>query len=113
LPDALARFTDFFTSLNIQFPALNAHFVLGLECLGGLLLILGLGTRLVGFLLAAHMLVAYWTGDHDALSSFSDPGRFYVGDPYTFLFASLMALIFSEGVLSLDFLIAKRLKEQA
>ena len=35
-----AKVVDFFTSLNIPFPALNAHFVSGLEFFGGILLIL-------------------------------------------------------------------------
>jgi putative oxidoreductase len=110
----MAKIADYFTSLNIPFPAASAHFIAGLEFFGGLLLILGLGTRLVGLLLAANMLVAYWTADHDALVSIlSDPGKFYVADPYTFLFASLIVLIFGAGWLSLDALILKRLKEQA
>jgi putative oxidoreductase len=68
-----------------------------------LLLILGLASRQTGFLLAANMLVAYWTADHDALISvFSDPGKFYVADPYTFLFASLIVLVFGAGALSVD-----------
>ena len=75
-------------------------FVSGLEFFGGLLLILGLASRLTGLLLAGNMLVAYWTADHEALVSiFSDPGKFYVADPYTFLFASLMVLIFGAGLL--------------
>jgi putative oxidoreductase len=110
----IAKITAFFTSLNIPFPGLNAHFIAGLEFFGGILLILGLGTRLVGFLLAANMLVAYWTADREALASiFSDPGKFYVADPYTFLFASLIVLIFGAGFLSLDHVLAKRMKEQA
>ena len=110
----LAKITDYFRSLNIPFPAANAHFIAGLEFFGGLLLIVGLGTRLVGLLLAANMMVAYWTADHDALVSIlSDPGKFYIADPYTFLFASLMVLIFGAGLLSFDALIMKRLKEQA
>ncbi len=110
----LAKITDYFTSLNIPFPAANAHFIAGLEFFGGLMLIVGLGTRLVGLLLAANMMVAYWTADHDALVSIlSDPGKFYVADPYTFLFASLLVLIFGAGWLSLDALILKRPKEQA
>jgi putative oxidoreductase len=110
----LAKITDYFRSLNIPFPAANAHFIAGLEFFGGLLLILGLGTRLVGLLLAANMMVAYWTADHDALVSIlSDPGKFYIADPYTFLFASLLVLIFGAGLLSFDALIMKRLKEQA
>lgn len=110
----LAKITDYFTSLNIPFPAASAHFIAALEFFGGLLLIVGLGTRLVGLLLAANMMVAYWTADHDALVSvLSDPGKFYIADPYTFLFASLMVLIFGAGLLSFDALIMKPLKEQA
>jgi putative oxidoreductase len=104
----IAKITDFFTSLNIPFPAFSAHFISGLEFCGGLLLILGLASRLTGFLLAANMLVAYWTADHDALISvFSDPGKFYVADPYTFLFASLMVVVFGAGFLSVDALVLR------
>jgi putative oxidoreductase len=109
----LQKITEFFTSLNIPFPAANAHFVAGLEFIGGILLILGLGSRLIGFLLAGNMLVAYWTADHEALTSiFSDPGKFYVADPFTFLFASVIILIFGAGLFSLDALLAKRFMEQ-
>src|SRR5271165_976771 len=70
---SIAKITGFFASLHIPFPAFNAHFIAGLEFFGGVLLILGLGTRLIGFLMAANMLVAYWTADREALASiFSD-----------------------------------------
>jgi len=53
----------------------------------------------------------YSTADREALSSvFSDPGKFYVADPYTFLFASWMVLIFGAGLFAVDTLIAKRVK---
>lgn len=110
----LAKITAFFMSLNIPLPSFNAHFIAGLEFFGGILLIFGLGTRLVGFLLAANMFVAYWTADREALGSiFSDPGKFYVADPYTFLFASLLVLIFGAGFLSLDRIVAERVKERS
>jgi putative oxidoreductase len=106
----LAKITGFFASLNIPFPALNAPFVSGLEFVGGILFMLGLASRPVALLLACNMLVAYWTADHDALVSiFSDPGKFYVADPYTFLFASVTILIFGAGFFSLDTLVAKQL----
>ena len=109
----IAKITDFFTSLNIPFPSASAHFISGLEFFGGILLILGLGSRLIGLLLAANMFVAYWTADHEALTSiFSDPGKFYVADPYTFLFASLMILIFGAGLFSLDEVLARKLKNK-
>jgi putative oxidoreductase len=110
----LEKITGFFASFNIPFPGVNAHFVSGLEFAGGILLILGLGSRITGLLLAGNMFVAYWTADHEALASiFSDPGKFYVADPYTFLFASLMVLIFGPGLFAVDTLIAKRVKESA
>ncbi len=102
------------TTLNIPAPALSAHFVSGLEFVGGVLLIVGLGSRITGLLLSGNMLVAYWAADREALFSiFSDPGKFYVADPYTFLFASVMVLVFGAGAISLDALLAKCLDAKA
>jgi putative oxidoreductase len=107
----LARITGFFASLNIPFPGFNAQFVSMLEFVGGIFLMFGLFSRPIAFLLACNMFVAYWTADHEALASiFSDPGKFYVADPYTFLFASLMVLVFGSGLLAVDTLVAKRLE---
>jgi putative oxidoreductase len=108
----LAKITDYFASLNIPFPAANASFVSALECVGGLLLILGLGTRFFGLLLAGDMMVAYLTADREALTSiFSDSDKFLAATPYTYLFASLMLLIFGAGLFSLDELIRRRFAE--
>jgi hypothetical protein len=64
--------------------------------------------------LTINMLVAYITADREALSSiFSDPGKFYAADPYTFLFAALVVLIFGAGFLSLDGMLARIAKERA
>ena len=105
----LAKITAFFTSLHIPFPALNACFISGLEFLSGLLLMLGLFSRPISFLMTGNMLVAYWTADRDAfLSLFSNPGKFYGADEYTFLFASLMVLIFGAGHLAVDTWLAKK-----
>lgn len=104
----LDKITSFFAGLGIPWPAFNAHFVSGLEFVGGVLLIAGLSSRLAGLLLAANMLVAYWTADREALVSlFSDPGKFYAADPYTFLFASVLVLVFGAGIFSLDTLIGR------
>jgi putative oxidoreductase len=78
-----------------------------MEFVGGILLIVGLGSRLVGFALAFDMLVAYLAADQEALRSiFSNPGKFYNADPYTFLFASLMVLIFGPGRFALDYVLS-------
>jgi putative oxidoreductase len=64
-------------------------------------------------MLTVNMLVAYVTADREALGSiFSDPGKFYAADPYTFLFASLIVLIFGAGYLSVDALFARVVAER-
>ena len=107
----LAHVTEFFSTLGIPFPALNAVFVSWVEFLGGALLILGVASRLTALVLTIDMLVAFATADREALLSvFSDPGKFYSAAPYTFLFASLLVLVFGPGWFALDTWIARRCK---
>src|ERR1700757_3116060 len=78
----LSHVKEFFGSLGIPAPGLMAPAISCLEFFGGILLIVGLGTRIIGLLLACNMLVAYVTGDLPAFKSiFSDPGKFYIADP--------------------------------
>jgi putative oxidoreductase len=99
---------DFFTQLGIPFPTFNAYFVSYLECIGGILLFLGLASRLISIPLFIDMCVAYLTADREALKSiFSDPGKFYAADPFTFWLVALIVLIFGPGKISIDYLIAK------
>ena len=99
----IPKVTGFFTSLGIPFPGLNAHFIAGLEFAGGILLVLGLASRLIALPLTINMLVAYITADREALFSvISDPDKFYAAAPYTFLVASLLVLIFGPGKFALD-----------
>lgn len=105
---SLAKVTAFFTSLGIPAPALNAYFITGLEFAGGILIMLGLGTRLFALLLTADMIVAYITADREALLSFfSSPDKFAAAAPFTFLVAFLVVLIFGPGKLALDELVAR------
>jgi putative oxidoreductase len=105
----IGKVTEFFTTLGIPMPGLNAHFIAGLELGGGILLVLGLASGPVALLLTANMLVAYITADREALFSvISDPDKFYAAAPYTFLIASLIVLIFGPGKLSVDNWIASR-----
>lgn len=100
---------EFFGSLGLPAPHLTATFVATVELVGGILLILGLMSRLTGLVLSVNMLVAYITADRMALFSiFSDPGKFYIADPFTFLFAALIVLVFGAGLFSLDALLHKR-----
>jgi putative oxidoreductase len=104
----LPHVVEYFTSLGVPAPALNAYFVSGLEFVGGILLILGLGGRLIALPLTFDMIVAYVLGDRAALLSFfSKPEDFYAAAPFTFLMASLIVLIFGSGRFSLDYLIER------
>jgi putative oxidoreductase len=108
----LPKVTGFFTSLGIPAPAFAAFSVSWLEFLGGIFLVVGLGSRFFGLLLAGDMLVAYWTASRPALFSiFSDPGKFYADDAYTFLFASTLILIFGPGRFALDELLRRRTRK--
>jgi putative oxidoreductase len=100
----IPKVVGFFTSLGIPLPAFNAYFVSSLELVGGALLFLGLGSRIIALPLTIDMLVAYIAADREALFSiFSDPGKFYASDAYTFLFASMLILIFGPGKISIDY----------
>ena len=104
----IEKVTEFFTSLGLPMPGLTAHFIASLEFVGGILLILGLASRLIAVVLTINMIMAYIIADHDALMSiFSDPDKFYAAAPYTFLFASLLVLIFGPGRFSVDGLISR------
>lgn len=107
----IGKVVNFFTELGIPAPALNAYFVSGLEFAGGLLLLLGLGSRLIALPLTVDMIAAYITADREALFSIiSNPDKFTAAAPYTFLVASLLVLIFGPGKLSLDTLLAARVR---
>ena len=104
----LPKVTEYFTSLGLPAPGQTALFVSIIELVGGILLVLGLFSRLTGLVLTVNMLVAYVTGDRDALLSiFSDPDKFSNAAPYMFLFASLLILIFGPGKISLDTLLER------
>jgi putative oxidoreductase len=105
---------EYFTSLGVPAPALNAYFISWLEVVGGILLVLGLFSRLIALPLTIDMVVAFVVGDREALGSiFSAPDKFYAATPYTFLFASLLILVFGPGKLSLDTLIVWYRKNRA
>src|SRR5271163_326124 len=106
----IGKVVGFFTNLGIPAPALNAYFVSGLEFAGGLLLLLGLGSRLIALPLTIDMIVAYITADREALFSIiSNPDKFTAAAPYTFLVASLIVLIFGPGKASIDAFLTGRL----
>ena len=78
------------------------------ECFGGLLLILGLGSRFITLIFVFEMIVAYVTSEQEALHAFfSDPDKFVAASPFLFLYAALIVFIFGPGRISIDALIFK------
>jgi putative oxidoreductase len=105
----IAPVIEFFGSLNIPFPTVNAYLAGCTECFGGLLLLVGLASRLTAIPLCFTMIVAYITADIDKVKAiFSNPDDFVTAAPFLFLFASLIILAFGPGVFSLDYLIKKK-----
>lgn len=105
----LEKVTTYFGSLGVPLPGLNAPFIAGLEFVGGILIMLGLGSRLIALLLTCDMIVAFVLGDREALLSvFSNPDKFTGAAPYNFLIVFLIVLIFGPGKVSLDALIARK-----
>lgn len=103
----IPKVVEFFTNLGIPLPGLMAPMIAGLELVGGILLVLGLGSRLIALVLTFNMLTAYVTADREALLSIiSDPDKFYAAAPFTFLVASLIVLAFGPGKLALDRVVA-------
>ncbi|HVS51594.1 MAG TPA: DoxX family protein [Opitutaceae bacterium] len=101
--------TEFFASLHIPAPKLNAIVAGSTECFGGLLLLAGLFSRPIAVPLIFTMLVAYWTNDHAALVAiFSDTDKFTGATPFLFLFACLIVFAFGPGPISLDALFFKK-----
>ena len=96
--------------IHIPFPHLNAWIVGLSECVGGLLLLAGLGARAVAAVLAFDMVVAYLTADLESVKHiWNDSDKFVSAAPFLFLFACTIILAFGPGAFSFDGLI-KRLR---
>lgn len=104
---------SFFTDLGIPFPEANAFFISRLEFWGGLLLVIGLFTRVVSGLLASSMLVALATADRDsfldALRGAGDAGLTDVVS-FVYLLFLIWLVLSGPGAVSLDALLVRRLE---
>ncbi|MEO6785664.1 MAG: DoxX family protein [Chthoniobacteraceae bacterium] len=104
-----ADVADFFQTLGIPLPGLNAWVAGGVECVGGLCLLAGFASRLMAIPLSITMIVAYLTAENAALKSiFSDPDKFTGADPFLFLLTALLVLAFGPGAFSVDRLLARK-----
>jgi len=108
----IGKVADFFVTLGIPLPTLNAYLSSSVECFGNLLLIIGLASRLAAVPVAVTMAVAYLTADLQAITSFfSDPDKFVKADPFPYFICALIVLVFGPGRFSVDALIKWKLGE--
>ena len=95
---------EFFTSIGIPMPTANAAFIATLELVGGICLMIGLGTRLFAALLSCTMVVAIMTADWKSFTAaFSDPDKGLLDvTPVPFLLFLLWLVAFGAGMFSVD-----------
>lgn len=104
-----AQVTEFFGSLHLPMAGLSAYLAGATECFGGLLLLVGLASRLTAIPLIFTMVVAYLTADPESVKNlFSDPDKFTSATPFLFLLASVLVFAFGPGVFSIDYLLARK-----
>lgn len=102
----ISDITHYFASLNIPWPKFSAYLTGATELIGGICLILGLGSRLVSLPLMVVMVTAYITTDREALLNFfENQTPVLTAAPATFLIALLVIFIFGPGRFSIDRLI--------
>lgn len=101
----LDQVITFFGELGIPAPQLQAPFVACLEFVGGILLLLGLGTRLFALPLIGTMVVAVITARHEELRNVDDLFGFI---EYLYGVMLLALAVHGPGTASLDKLIASK-----
>jgi putative oxidoreductase len=105
----IGKISDYFASLGIPLPTLNAYMAGATETFGSLLLIAGLASRLSAIPITVVMAVAYLTADFEAVTGiFSDPDKFVKADPFPYFISALIVLVFGPGKFSIDALIKWR-----
>jgi putative oxidoreductase len=109
----LSKPAQYFESLGIPFPHFSALLASCTELIGGLLLLVGLASRLISIPLMILLVTAYFTADSDAVRAiFSDPDKFLSATEFQFLFAVVIVFVFGPGALSPDALIGKYFKRR-
>jgi len=107
---------NFFTTLGIPFPELNAAFVARLEYYGGMLLLAGALTRIVALLLSSTMIVALLTADRETfVGAFLRTSEAGLSDVAPFVLGVFLSwlVIRGAGALSVDALLKRAIDKGA
>jgi putative oxidoreductase len=103
---SLPKVVEFFRSLGIPAPEIQAPFAASMEFLCGVLLLLGLCTRLASIPIIVIMLVALKTAKAGDIHELSD---LFGTSEYLYIALALWLGAYGAGPLSLDAIFAKRL----
>lgn len=102
---SLDNVTEFFQSLGIPAPGFHALVVSSVELVGGLMLIVGLGTRIASALLIGVMAVAIWTAKLSEIHGLVDLANTI---EFTYLAMFAWLLVQGPGAASIDHVVARR-----
>lgn len=98
---------DWFETINIPMPALNAYMATGTEALGVVLLVLGLGTRIISIPLIITMIVAIVTVH---LGNGFEAGNNGFEIPLYYIIMLFTLVVYGGGKLSVDSFLNKNKK---
>lgn len=101
----LDRTVSYFQGLGLPFPTVQVLLAATVELVGGALLCVGAGSRIVPVPLIFTMIVAFATAHREALYSVADYPAikpFLTAEPFLYLLAALIVLLFGPGKFSLD-----------
>jgi len=102
---------SYFEGLGLPAAGFNAFLSGAGELGGGLFLLLGLLSRPAAVVLTFNFIIAYIFGHSEAAAAlFTQPAEFIDAPAFSYLFVSLLVLLFGPGRLSLDALLAAKFK---
>lgn len=100
--------TQFFAELGLPLPHVQAILAGCTECFGGLLLLVGLASRLTAIPLIFTMIVAYLTAHRDVVTGiWEDADAFVTAPPFLFLLTAVIIFVFGPGKFSVDALLRR------
>ena len=103
----LDKVIGFFTDLGIPAPQIQAPFVAGVELVGGILLIVGLASRISALLLSSTMVVAIATAKRADIHGFTD----FIGlDEWVYLVMLGWLVLAGPGRFAIDAILVKKTK---
>lgn len=101
----LDHVTEFFTELGIPFPGFNAVLVGVTEFSCGLLILLGLFTRLASIPLIATMIVAIITAKRSEIGNFTDVLGF---EEFVYIVIFIWFIVNGAGKVSVDYVLCRK-----